>query len=301
MGKRSQGGSNADIEQLSAKIDELYKKVHFVESFVGDLMPGIEKMTKELGSTINDLRTRFERDETLELIKKVGDNIPTFLEMQSLMAAAKGLIDDLGPAMDKIPKEITPAVNELRLRYEKDEVFELIKKVGDNLPTFLEIISMMGAFKGLADDLSPAFQKITKEIMPTINMMREAFEKDELLEVAKKTGDSLGTFNKLLGFLYNYDKSGDLDFTLETMTAKETEYMVKGIEKCAVRTMKQLMEKPVKPGFISLFSALKDPEVQKGFVIMTTFARNMPQCMFETIEEDGERIKSEVEKNETAK
>ncbi|MCI4624673.1 MAG: DUF1641 domain-containing protein [Candidatus Magnetoovum sp. WYHC-5] len=291
MGKKSYGGGSSDIEQLTAKMDDLQKKLQFVEDLVTDLMPGFDKMSKELNSTINELRIRFERDETLELIKKIGDNIPTFLELQNLMGVFKGLIEDLAPAFNKLPKELTPAINELRMRYEKDEVFELIKKTGDNIPTFLQMIDVMGAFKGLADDLLPTFQKITKELMPSINMLRLAFEKDELLDVAKMTGENLGAFKKLLGFLTEYDKSGDLDFTLQTMAAKETEYMMKGLEKCAVRTMKDLMEKPIKPGFLSIFSSLRDPEVQKGFVIMTTFARNMPQCMLETVEEDGEKIK----------
>ncbi|MBF0516903.1 MAG: DUF1641 domain-containing protein [Nitrospirae bacterium] len=219
--------------QMAAKIDELYGKFKIIENFASDVMPGMEKAMKEINSTLNDLRIRFERDETLQLLKSIGDNIPTFIEL----------------------------------------------------------LKVMQAFKGFAEDLSPASDKMMKELTPTINSLRYAYEKDETMELLLKTGEAIPTFIKLLDFLTYFDKSGELDFTLKMAFAKETEYMIRGMEKCAVRTMQQLIEKPLKPGIKNIFSALKDPEVQKGFVLMTTFARNMPQCMMETIEESNDKIK----------
>ncbi|KJJ83561.1 protein containing DUF1641 [Candidatus Omnitrophus magneticus] len=256
-------------------------------------MPGVERITKELNETINDLRTRYERDETLQLIKKVGDNIPVFIELLDLMKYFKGMIEDVAPAADKIPHEIGNTINELRLRYERDETLTLIKKVGDHIPTFIEMLDLMSAFKGMVEDVMPTTDKIVHELTPTINMLRETFEKDELLELLKRTGDNMGAFNKLLDFLEKFHKSGDLDYALETLMTKETEYMLRGMEKCAVVTMKELMEKPLKPGFKTLFSAMRNPEVQKGFVLMTTFAKNMPQCMLDTAVAAKEELSKE--------
>ncbi|MEO5360739.1 MAG: DUF1641 domain-containing protein [Nitrospirota bacterium] len=221
------GTAASATEQMALQIDELYGKFKIIENFVSDVMPGMEKAMKEINETINDLRIKFERDETLQLLKSIGDNIPTFVELLKVMKSVKGFADDLSPASDKVMKELTPAINTLRYAYEKDETMELLQKTGENIPTLI----------------------------------------------------------KLLDFLAYFDKSGDLDFTLKTAFAKETEYMIRGMEKCAVRTMQQLIEKPLKPGLKNIFSSLKDPEVQKGFILMTTFARNMPQCMLETIEE----------------
>ncbi|MBF0458591.1 MAG: DUF1641 domain-containing protein [Nitrospirae bacterium] len=347
------GTAAAATEQMAMQIDELYGKFKIIENFAGDVMPGMEKMMREINSTLNDLRIRFERDETLQLLKNIGDNIPTFIELLGVMKAFKGFTEDVFPASDKmmkeltpaintlryafekdetlqllknvgdnIPtfiellkvmkafkgfaedvfpasdkmmKELTPAINTLRYAYEKDETLQLLKNVGDNIPTFIELLGVMKAFKGFAEDVFPASDKMMKELTPTINSLRYAYEKDETLELLQKTGDNIPTFIKLLDFLTVFDKSGDLDFTLATAFSKETEYMIKGMEKCAVRTMQQLIEKPLKPGFMNIFAALKDPEVQKGFVLMTTFARNMPQCMLETIEESGARIKKAKE------
>ncbi|QWR77361.1 DUF1641 domain-containing protein [Candidatus Magnetomonas plexicatena] len=233
MAKKNTEVTSSGTERMAAQVNDIYNRLSIVEGFVSDLMPAMEKITKEIGETLNGLRERYERDETLELIKKLGDNIPTFIQMLDAMKAFKGFFEDMMPAVDTMMKELTPTINSLRLLYEKDETLDLLVKTGENIPSFI----------------------------------------------------------KLLDFLHNFDKDGGLDFALEAAYAKETEFMIKGMEKCAVRTMQQLMEKPLKPGVFSLFSAIKDPEVQKGFILMTTFARNMPQCMLETIEASGEIFK----------
>ncbi|MBF0565575.1 MAG: hypothetical protein HQK89_10055 [Nitrospirae bacterium] len=221
------------MEKMAAQINEIHSKVKILENFYLDMMPGMDRMAKEINATLSELRIKFEREETLQLLKTIGDNVPTFLTMMKTMEAFKGFFEDFAPAVDKMVKELMPTINTFRYLFENDETFGLLVKTGENVPAF----------------------------------------------------------SKLLDFLYRFDKSGDLDFTLNTAFAKETEYMIKGMEKCAVRTMQQVMEKPLKPGMKSLFSSVMDPEVQKGFILLTTFARNMPQCMMETIEKSGEVLK----------
>jgi uncharacterized protein YjgD (DUF1641 family) len=61
--------------------------------------------------------------------------------------------------------------------------------------------------------------------------------------------------------------------------------MIKGMEKCAVISMKHIMENPIKPGIKNVISAMRDPEVQKGLLMMTIFAKNLSQGMSEAIKE----------------
>jgi uncharacterized protein YjgD (DUF1641 family) len=250
-----------------------------VKGLIEDLAPVPDKIAKETLSTVRELRERFEKDETLTLIKRIGDNIPTFVELLDTMRAVKGLIEDLAPVPDKIAKETLSTVRELRERFEKDETLTLIKRIGDNIPTFVELLDTMRAVKGLIEDLAPVPDKIAKETLSTVRELRERFEKDETLQLVQKTGENINAFNKLLDCLAAFDKSGDLDFMLENVQAKETRDLIKGMEKCAVKTMQQVMEKPIKPGLSKLIFAMRDPEIQKGLLFLTTFARNIPQCL----------------------
>ena len=267
--------------RMAAQINEIYNRLSLVEDLLTDLAPALGKITKETHETINELREKFERDETLELIKKVGDNIPTFVELLNVMEAVKGLMTDAAPAIGKITKETHETVKELREKFERDETLTLLKKVGDNIPTFVELLNVMEAVKGLMTDVSPAIGKISKEVTPSINMLRESLEKDEALELLQKTGENIGTFNKLLDFLNNFEKEGKLDFTLEKASAKEMDYMMIGLQKTLLLTVKQYAEMPPKPGIKNLLSAMKDPDVQKGILFMTAMAKNLSRCLTE--------------------
>ncbi|MCL0083104.1 DUF1641 domain-containing protein [Thermodesulfovibrionales bacterium] len=279
MAEKLMVSSTNGNEKMAMQIDEIYTKLNAIESFMADLTPAIEKISKDTMPTIGELREKYERDETLDLIKKVGDNIPTFVTMLGLMENAKGLLEDLTPTIEKISKDTMPTIGELRERYERDETLELIKKVGDNIPTFVAMLGLMENAKELLEDLAPTMEKILKDVNPTVNMLRESFEKDELLEVLQKTGENIDTFNKLLGFLSEFDKSGTLDFTLENMLKKEMDIMIKGMQSCVVKTMCDFIERPVKPGMGKIISAMRDRDVQRGILLMLSLAKNMSQCI----------------------
>lgn len=280
MGKKNWDRMTS-TEVMAAKIDEIYDRLSLIENLLVDLSPGFGKISKEIGPTIKDLREVYERDETLTLVKKAGENIPAFLELLNVMEAMKGLMEDLIPAVGKITKEVSPTIKDLREVYERDETLTLIKKAGENIPTLVTLVDLMQTMKGLIEDLMPAVGKITKELTPTITMLRESLEKDEVLDLIQKTGENVNTFNKLLDFLNKFDKSGTLDFTLENMAAKEMDYIIKGMQKCIVRTMQQFAEKPPEPGLRNILAAMRDPEVQKGILFMTAIARNLTKCISE--------------------
>jgi len=244
-----------------------------------DFMPASVKIVKEISDTVNDLRVRFERDETITLLKKVGDNIPTFVELLSTMDAVKGMMADMVPAVNKITHEVSGTVNELRQRFERDETLMILKHMGDNIPVFEELLSLIKPVSGMVYDLVPAVDKITKDLSPTINMLREALEKEETLVIIKQIGENLPTFVKLMAFLTTFEKTGHLDLTLEEALTRETEMLMTGLLKCMRKTMHDIEAKPLESGTWKLISSVFDDEVQKGLLMMVSLARNMHECM----------------------
>ncbi|MBF0473341.1 MAG: DUF1641 domain-containing protein [Nitrospirae bacterium] len=282
----SNGNNLQEVQlKMAAQIDNLYQRVAVMDGLISDLLPGVQKMTKELNNSINELRYRFERDETLQLLKKVGDNIPTMIQLVEVMEAVKGLLTDVAPAAPKMVHELNDSINALRNRFERDETFELMKKIGDNIPTFLQLIELLEAGKGLAVDLAPAASKMVHELTPAINTLRYALEKDEVLTLIKKAGDNLPVFIKLLDFVERFNATGDLDSNLNSLLAKETKYFLSGLEYSAVVTMKEFMDHPFEPGMKNVVSSLRDPDVQKGMVFMTTLLKNLHNHMLQTVSE----------------
>ncbi|HLC16433.1 MAG TPA: DUF1641 domain-containing protein, partial [Thermodesulfovibrionia bacterium] len=258
---------------------ELLSTMDAVKGMMTDMMPAVNNITHEVSSTVNDLRQRFERDETITLLKKVGDNIPTFVELLSTMDAVKGMMTDMMPAVNNITHEVSGTVNDLRQRFERDETVMILKHMGDNIPVFEELLSFIKPVSGMVYDLLPAVDKITKELSPTINMLREALEKEETLVIMKQMGENLPTFVKLMAFLSTFEKTGHLDLTLEQALTRETEMLMTGLLKCVKKTMHDIEDKPLEAGTWKLLSSIFDDDVQKGLMMMVSLARNMTQCM----------------------
>src|SRR3972149_103102 len=254
------------IERMAAKIDEIYDRLNFIENLMSDLGPGLGKVAKDLSPTIKDLRELYERDETLTLIKKVGDNIPTFLTLLNLMGTVKGMLEDLAPAIQKISKDTQPTIRDLREKFEKEETLELIMKAGDNLPIFIMLMDLLGK------------QEIHDFILKTI----------ENIKIFRGLGDMLSVFDNLMNFLQELNKAKTIDYTTKILLSKEINYLIIGMDKCIFNAMKDIKENPIKPGIKNLISAVRDPEVQKGILIMTKFAKWLPGSLSEAEKEvDG--------------
>ncbi|MEE9474641.1 MAG: DUF1641 domain-containing protein [Candidatus Hydrothermarchaeaceae archaeon] len=186
-------------------------------------------------------------------------------EIYNKLAIIEAFLGDLEPGMEKISKETNANVVALRERFETDETITLLKKTGDSLPIFIELLDTMTAVKGMVDDLAPASEKISKEVMPNVTMLRTSLEKEEVLTLLQKTGDNLDAFNKLLDVLTQLQKSGNLDAMLNfTVGFADTVASVN-------------VEKPKKVGMFGLMSALGNREMQKSLGIMLDLAKKLPK------------------------
>ncbi len=304
--------SNGD-EKMAAQINEIYSKFHMIENLLSDLAPALGKISKDLHPTIRDLREKYERDETVDLIKKVGDNIPTFLQIFEMMKVVKGMMADLMPAVGKIADDAGPVIKDMRERFEREETLALLRKVGDNIPLFVQLFDMLKIAQGAFEDLGPAVGKIAHDVGPAINMLRDKYERDETLELLEKLGDDIpvltillellgkeevsGMLNKVGGLLpvadrlvdvmNDLNKVGTINTALKMLAYKDVSYLIGGVDKCLVNAMADLKANPVKPGIKNLISAVMDPEVQKGLLILTKFAKYLPKSLSEAMREIG--------------
>jgi uncharacterized protein YjgD (DUF1641 family) len=157
----------------------------------------------------------------------------------------------------------------MRERFEREETLDLMKKVGDNIPVFLQLFDMMKVTQGMMEDMMPAVEKIMHDVQPVIKDMRERFEREETLELIYKLGDDIPVFLILLNLL----------------SKKEMHYLIRGADKCAISAMQDIVSNPVQPGIKNLISAVMDPEVQKGLIMLTKFAKHLPKSINEAIAE----------------
>ena len=197
-----------------------------------------------------------------------------------------GLVQDLQPVLSKIGEEATPTISELRERFEKEEIIDLLKKLGDTLPTLSKMLDDLTSVYNLIQDLQPVLSKIGEEATPTISELRERFEKEEIIDLLKKLGDNLSTLSSALDKLIELEKSGTLDALMrmgKLVVALSNKLSDEDIENLAevtanlakiakpelVSIAESVTEtlttaEPKKVGTFGMFSAMRDEKVQKG-------------------------------------
>jgi uncharacterized protein YjgD (DUF1641 family) len=185
-------------------------------------------------------------------------------DIHSRVAVIEAFISDFEPNIEKINKEINANVVALRNGFERDETIELLKKVGDSIPVFVELLDTMNASMGMLKDFEPNIEKLSKEVTPNITALRTSLEKEEVLLLMQKFGDNVDAFNKILNFVSELDKSGNLDCLLN---------YAGGI--CGIMSEVD-MEKPKKVGIFGMLSAVMHGEVRKTIGIALEVAKKLP-------------------------
>ncbi len=274
------------LEKYEENLSRLLDDIVALHSLIQDLQPVLSKIGEEATPTISELRERFEKEEVIDLLKKLGDNLPKLSQAIDDLMSVYSLVQDLQPVLSKIGEEATPTISELRERFEKEEVVDLLKKLGDTLPTLSKMLDDLTSVYSLVQDLQPVLSKIGEEATPTISELRERFEKEEVIDLLKKLGDNLSTLSKALDKLIELEKSGTLDALMRMSKlvvalsnklsdedienlAEVTANMAKiakpelvGIAESVTETITTV--EPKKVGTFGLFSAMRDEKVQKG-------------------------------------
>jgi uncharacterized protein YjgD (DUF1641 family) len=234
---------------------QLFDMMKIVQGMLVDLMPAVGKIADDAGPVIKDLRERFEREETLSLLMKVGDNIPFLVQVMGMMDIAKGLMIDLSPAVVKITHDVSPTITQLREKYEREETLEMIMKLGDDIPVLIILLDLLG--------------------------------KEEVPGILNKLGSLLPVIGKLVDSVNELNKSGSLNTVAKMLAYKDISYLIDGVDKCLVSAMSDIKAKPVKSGITNLISAVMDPEVQKGLLILMKFAKHLPRSLSDAMREIG--------------
>lgn len=162
------------IEENEAELAELLQLLTAAEELAADLTPELRETVRENREPIRELRMAFEREETLILLQKVGEESDTLVELLDILAASKDLSDDLVPELRVAIRENREVIERARLAVERDETLVLIEKLGDNVDTLAELLDLLDATYDLAMDLTPELRDVARDNRNVIRELRMA-------------------------------------------------------------------------------------------------------------------------------
>lgn len=257
------------IEENEAELAELLRLLATTEELAGDLAPELRETVRDNREPIRELRMAFEREETVVLLRKLGEESETLVELLDVLAASKELADDLVPELRVAIHENRDAIARLRLALEREETLVLLERLGDNADTLAELLELLDATHDLASELTPELREVAQDNRDVIRDFRmaaagfaEAQQNNdlEMYELGRNAGNMVG----LVETLGDPNVTEALDATVEGLTTEDP--------------------KPV--GFFGLLAALFDADVRRALGRLLAAARGLGSVSFEGTEEE---------------
>ena len=252
------------IEENDAELAELLRLLTVAEQLAADLTPELRETVRENREPLGELRMAFEREETLVLLQKVGQEADTLVELLDILAVSKDLSDDLVPELRVAIRENREVIERARLAVEREETIILLEKLGDNADTLAELLELLDVTHELAMDLTPELRAVAQDNRNVIRDLRMAAagfadaheEADvDMYELGRNAGNMVALVETM----------GDPQFT-DTVDA-------------TIEGLTQDDPKPVGP--IGLVKALFDADVRRALGRLLAAARALGSTSLE--------------------
>jgi uncharacterized protein YjgD (DUF1641 family) len=249
------------VEENDAELAELLRLLLTAEDLAGDLTPELREAVHENREPLGELRLAFEREETLTLLTKVGNEADTLVELLDILAVSKDLTDDLVPELLVAVRENRETVERLRGSLEDEQTLILLERLGDNAETLTELLDLLDATHDLATELTPELQEVAQDNRDLIREFRMAVagfsdvhgEQDvDMYQLGRNAGNMVTTM-ETLGDPVVTDA---VDATVEGFTQEDP--------------------KPV--GFFGLIGALFDADVRRALGRLVAALRALGQA-----------------------
>ncbi|WP_135823694.1 DUF1641 domain-containing protein [Halorussus ruber] len=252
------------IEENDANLAELLELLTVTEELAAELVPELRDTVRDNREPIRDLRVAFEREETMVLLQKVGEQSETLVELLDLLAVSKDLTDDLVPELVVAVRENREVLERVRPTLENEDTLVLVERLGENADTLVEMLELLDATHDLATELTPELTDAATDNRDAIRDLRMAAagfadahaENDvDMYELGRNAGNMVAFMQKL----GDPSVTAALDATIDGFAQEDP--------------------KPV--GFFGLFRALFDADVRRALGRLLAAARGLGGVDFE--------------------
>jgi hypothetical protein len=203
----------ADLDHLRARVaanaDDLVALLDLLVAVRGlsnDLVPEAREAVAENREPLADLRESLEREETLVLLQRVGDNADTLADLLDVLDVTRDLAAELGPELKTVAVENRSEIEALRLAFEREETLTLLRRLGHNTDTFLDLLTLLDATGDVLADLAPDDDADLARLEADLERLEAAFERETTLSALETLGENMET---VVGLGYLLEGFGD--------------------------------------------------------------------------------------------
>jgi hypothetical protein len=210
-GSAAAGDRDADLETLAARVDEnaadllaLLDLLEAVRGLSGDLTPELRRAAAETREPIAELRTALEHEETLRLVRRVGANADALADLLDLATVARDLSAELTPELRAVAADNRRELERLRLAFEREETLVLVRRLGNNTGTFLDLLATLEVASDAIAAVAPSDDASAAAARGDIERLAAAFDRTQSVDALVSLGENMDTVVGLLAFLEGF-------------------------------------------------------------------------------------------------
>jgi uncharacterized protein YjgD (DUF1641 family) len=151
-------GDNADA------LADLLDLVVVAQDLSAELVPELRTVAAENRGEIAQLRTAFEREETLVLLHRLGDNTDTFLDLLSTLEVASDALADVAPEDEAAAEAARADVHRLATAFDRAESVDALVALGENMETVRGLFALVEGFGDAADRSTEEYYRLGTQL-----------------------------------------------------------------------------------------------------------------------------------------
>ncbi|MFC6784459.1 DUF1641 domain-containing protein [Halobaculum halobium] len=273
-------GGDANLEALAARVDAqaddliaLLDLLTVVRGLSDELVPELRTAVSENREPLADLRTSLENEETMHLVEQVGDNADALADLLDLVVVAQDLSAELVPELRTVAAENRGEIAKLRVAFEREETLVLLRQIGDNTDTFLDLLSTLEVASGALADVAPEDEAAAEAAREDVRRLATAFDRAESVDTLVALGENMDTVRGLLALVEGFgdaaDRSTEEYYRLGTQLGQAADVAERASDPRVIETLDagasafadETADRRV--GLFGLFSALRNDDVQR--------------------------------------
>ena len=190
----------ANADDLAALLDLLVA----VQGLSEDIAPELRTAAAEHREPLAELRTSLEREELLVLAERVGENADDLAELLDLLSVARDLAGDLAPELRAVAVDQRGELEALRLAFEREETMTLLRRLGHNTETFLDLLAVLEVTSETLADIAPSEDAEAARLGADIERLAAAFDRETTVATAERLGENMETLHGLVALLEGF-------------------------------------------------------------------------------------------------
>jgi len=287
-------GDGADADELAARVDAqaddliaLLDLLAVVRGLSEDLVPELRTAAAENREPLADLRSSLENEETRRLVERVGDNADSLADLLDLVVVAQDLSADLAPELRTVAAENRGEIAQLRVAFEREETLVLLRRIGHNTDTFLDLLSTLEVASDALADVAPEDEAAAAAARDDVRRLAAAFDRAESVDALVALGENMETVRGLLALVEGFgdaaDRSTEEYYRLGTQLGQATDLAERASDPQIVETLDagasaftdETADRRV--GVFGLVSALRNDDVQRTLGTLIEAAERVGQ------------------------